>query len=80
MNQDAIISRPAELEDGTPLERRLPPGGGIVIALVMSLGAYAVGWWVLSMRIGMVTITTSSTTQAAPTTPQRRRRATSRGQ
>ena len=47
MNQDAIISRPAELEDGTPLERRLPPGGGIVVALVMSLGAYAVGWWVL---------------------------------
>ena len=54
MNQDAIISRPAELEDGTPLERRLPPGGGIVVALVMSLGAYAVGWWVLPALWGML--------------------------
>ena len=57
MTQEHIISRPAELDDGTPVEHRKVHGAGIILVVgLTALTALAIwiGGWALPAVWGML--------------------------
>ena len=47
MNNEDIISRPAELDDGTPVEHRTVHGAGLILVVGLTALAIWIGGWAL---------------------------------